>query len=244
MIEKKEIEGYYDKNVMNKLKDFLKGNKRVEAALKTIRDYSPENPQNILEIGCGIGYVSWYIKENWPESKVKGIDLSSESISMAKKLFGSERLEFEIVDITNKEIQDKYDMIILMDIYEHISPDKRDSVHKTIKKIIRKGGRIILTFPTPKHQKWLKDNDRELQPIDEDIAVEEINKFAKETDTKIMLYKEIDVWRKKDYAHAVLAKEDMKKYNKKEIELSSKEEKERLVREGLNNCQRMSWSVN
>ncbi len=89
-----QVKIYYDSHIAGKLEGFVEGNERVERAWLTIDQRAPANPKQILEIGCGIGDICWRMTRRWPGAEVVGLDVSPNSLEMARKLFGSSRLSF------------------------------------------------------------------------------------------------------------------------------------------------------
>src|SRR5512143_1676524 len=105
------VSTYYDANVSGKLEGFIEGNPRVERAWETIDKWAPTNPGRILEIGCGIGDISWRMARKWTRAQVIGLDISPKSIDMARKLFGSSRLSFVEGRLGAETFTDKFDLI-------------------------------------------------------------------------------------------------------------------------------------
>ena len=198
---------FYDANVSGKLEGFVEGNPRVERAWKTIDKWAPTNPDHILEIGCGIGDICWRMTRKWTGSHVVGLDISPKSIEMARKLFGSSRLSFVDGPLRAETFTDKFDLIVLMDVYEHIAVVDRLGLHQVLKDLCNDQGRIVLSFPTPGHQAWLRQHHPDqIQPVDENISIETIAALARDTNTEVLLYQEVNVWHEGDYGHAVLGR--------------------------------------
>lgn len=196
---------YYDKHTHRKIRDFIKGNARVSSAWSTLERFAPSSPREILEIGCGIGSVCWKMSQKWPEAVVTGIDISSKSINAARQLFAAQNVRFYANAPEFGRHLGNFDLIVLMDVYEHISIQDRPSLHCTLRESISDLGRIFLSIPTPAHLHWLKTHKPDqIQPIDEDINIETILTLANETETVVICYKEVNVWKERDYAHIVL----------------------------------------
>ncbi|MDQ1265915.1 MAG: hypothetical protein QG635_1067, partial [Bacteroidota bacterium] len=209
------ITKYYDEHSNNKVKDYIEGNARVEKAWKRILEWAPENPKNILEIGCGVGYICARMSQTWLQANITGIDISPESIRKARELFTSQKINFIIANISHENLLEKigynYDLIVLMDVFEHIAQEERYFLYKLLKYCLKPSGRIILTFPTPSQQKYLREHTPEkIQPIDEDVFLEDISRLAQETASRLIFYQEISIWLESDYAHAVLVKDEEK----------------------------------
>jgi trans-aconitate methyltransferase len=200
---------YYDGRVASKVQDFVDGNQRVDRAWITIREWGPPLPKTIIEIGCGIGTICWRLKQRWPDARVVGVDISYKSLEIAKQLFELPGLSFVQGPMTNTLLPDKCDLLVLMDVYEHVSISDRPTFHDALKHVLNRFGRIILSFPTPRHLAWLRThNPGEIQPVDEDINVETMLSLAKDLGIDVLLYQEVSVWHQGDYAHSVLGTND------------------------------------
>lgn len=225
---------YYNEQTENFIRDYLKGNKRVETAIKYAIDSISNNCQHILDIGCGIGWTSHEISRHFPDAYVKAIDLSSESIKVAKEIFFTENIKFAVDDITRKDFKSKYlfDAILMIDVFEHIPSKKRKIFYKNIKNMLNNNGKIILTCPTVRHQNWLKANNPDgLQPVDEDIDINILNKFAQVISAKIFDFKEVSIWNKNDYFHSIISRDNHKKHSNKIPHLESYNSRKNRIKE-------------
>jgi len=203
----KNIRAFYNNFVDKLLNDYLKGNKRIEEAilfsLQNIENYG----KNILDIGCGLGWSSHEFFRNCKDSKVLGIDISDKLIKTAVKLFGNSNLSFQVLDITKDrlEFEKKLNVIVMLDVYEHIPKNSRKSFHDSLKEILDKNFRLILTCPTVFHQNFLRKNKPEgLQPVDEDITLKEVINIADDLDASVSSFNYRSIWHKHDYFHAVI----------------------------------------
>ena len=205
-VTQKDVEKYYDKHSVGKLSDFVYGNGRIETAWKTILEWGG-TPQRILEVGCGVGAISWRMATMWPDASVCGIDASEESIRLATDLFSQINLSYEQQYLVEEStcVNGKFDLIVLMDVYEHIALSDRLALHTSLKRFLSETGRVVLTFPTPRHLEDLRQNHpQEIQPVDEDVTPESTLQLASDLECEVLMYKEVGVWRFGDYAHAVI----------------------------------------
>jgi 2-polyprenyl-3-methyl-5-hydroxy-6-metoxy-1,4-benzoquinol methylase len=208
-LSKERIISYYDDHVKNKLNDYINFNPRIEYAWKTIIKYAPKNPTRILEVGCGMGSISERMHVYWPNALITGIDISTQSIQLADKLFADDKLNFKESILTPDTFYEEFDLIVFMDVYEHIAVEDRNDVHAALLKILRNKGRVVLSVPTPHNLKWSLINKPEtMQPVDEHISFDVISKLAHATQTEVILYEVKNVWNVGDYAHIVLEKND------------------------------------
>lgn len=208
MADRKNVEAYYDEHITGKLEGFYNGNPRAEMGWKTLTSNLLSAPKTILEIGCGIGDFCYKMHTYWPEAVITGLDISPKSIEVANRLFSNNHLRF-VAGILDEKVfaGQKFDLIVLMDVYEHISNEIRPSFDKVLADLLSEQGTVFLTFPTPRHLDYLKKNvPDEIQPVDEDINIHTISALANTTATDVILYQEMEIWCRGDYTHAFLRK--------------------------------------
>ncbi len=201
---------FYDRFTGKLISDYVYGNKRAEAAIQHALHWIPSGCKRILDIGCGIGWRSWEIKKEHPSAFILGIDLSEGSIKTAQKLFSQEDLQFTQKDLVNWKTVgvDPFDVIVLLDIYEHINKQNRENIYHKLLSVLGENGRVILSFPSVSHQNYLRNRfPQGLQPIDEDVTEEDISILAKDLGLKVLHFEHVDIWRPKDYVHVVLGKD-------------------------------------
>jgi trans-aconitate methyltransferase len=201
------VRAYYDGRVEGKLRDFTDANPRIEAAIQLLAEWAPPKPSRILEIGCGIGATCWRMARAWPEAEVVGVDVSPLSIEVAKTCFQRPNLTYRAGLIQEGTLSGKFDLVVLMDTYEHIPMEDRATLHVTIKSLLSDEARLIVTFPTPAVQNYARTTSPSaLQPVDEDVTPADIVVLAKETSSQLLYYREVGIWRYGDYAHVVFGR--------------------------------------
>jgi 2-polyprenyl-3-methyl-5-hydroxy-6-metoxy-1,4-benzoquinol methylase len=203
------IQAYYDERIEGKIRDFTDSNPRIEAAVRTIAEWAPPHPKRILEIGCGIGATSWRMARAWPDSQVMGIDISEASIAVARACFQLPNLGYAALPAAATLPEGPFDLVVLMDVYEHIPVAARPDLHASLRARLSGESRLVVSAPTP----WLQQYDRrhraaELQPVDEEIDLEDIARLASETETRLLFYREVGIWQYGDYFHLVLGRYD------------------------------------
>ncbi|HWF76490.1 MAG TPA: methyltransferase domain-containing protein [Caulobacteraceae bacterium] len=207
MGDNEDVEAYYNKRVAGKLADFTGFNPRIEAAVETIAEWSPLRPKRVLEIGCGIGATSWRMARAWPEAEVIGADISRMSVEVAQACFRRPNLRYVAGAIEAGSLPGKFDLVVLMDVYEHIPPAERPALHGFVRAALADEARVIMTVPTPAMQAWLhRDHPEAIQPVDEDIDLGVAETFARETQTDLVHYRQVGIWRYGDYAHLVFGR--------------------------------------
>ena len=104
---------------------------------------------SVLDVGCSFGHYAIRIARKYPSSYVVGIDIDQTHLNVGKVLktmFGLNNLKLENVDVCSESLGTKYDVVLLLQVLEHLEDDKK--VLKNIKKnIINDGGYLIITAP-------------------------------------------------------------------------------------------------
>lgn len=202
-----DIRKFYDSQTHRKLRDFVDANARVEAAWKTLTEWLPSPCDTVLEVGCGIGAISWRIARMLPHAKVLGLDVSPRSVEIAKHLFTRPNLTYEERLLVPGSLQGRYDCVLLMDVYEHIEPSARSILHAAVREVLPETGRVVLSYPSPWMLSWQRVHEpEEIQPIDEQLTWREIGRFAADIGCEVLFLKSMNVWHVGDYCHAVLGK--------------------------------------
>jgi SAM-dependent methyltransferase len=202
-----EVERYYDARVAGKLRDFTGRLPRIEAAVETIAQWAPAAPRRVLEIGCGVGATTWRMARAWPAAAVIGVDLSPASVRVATTCFQRPNLAYRAGQLAECGLAGEFDLILMMDVYEHIPPSERPALHAALKRLLSAESRLLLMVPTPAHQDYLRANDPAgLQPVDEDVYPADIVRLGEAIGARLLRYREVGIWHYGDYFHAVLGR--------------------------------------
>lgn len=116
---------------------------------KALESLDNFRPINILDAGCGRGDYSFYLAKRYPDASVVGIDLNSELITRnneTKRLLNFKNLEFKIQSILDIEQTSAFDLIICIDVLEHI-PNQTEAFHR-LASALKQDGYAFYHIPT------------------------------------------------------------------------------------------------
>jgi SAM-dependent methyltransferase len=108
------------------------------------RVWKINKPVNVLDFGCGFGYVGLLLLPILPEgSTYTGIDFSEKLLSEAQNIFAnlSYTAKFIKADLNQYEPKENYDIAISQAVLRHI-PNAENILKKMIQSIVR-GGLVI-----------------------------------------------------------------------------------------------------
>lgn len=204
----KSIVDFYNGKVNNQIKDYLRGNPRAESAILMAKSFVKKEDKRIIDIGCGIGWSSNEIATTFRESTVLGVDLSPALIKAAKKIFISDNLDFGLRNIIGDSAEEKYNLVLMFDVYEHIPIGDRPVLYEKLNQLLDSRGKIILSCPTVHHQNFLRKNKPDgLQPVDEDVDFQSMIDLSVSLGGEIVYFENKSIWHSNDYFHCVIIRQ-------------------------------------
>jgi len=102
------------------------------------------NPKDILEIGCGTGYVLKALREAFPAASLTATDVHIRGLQFAANRH-SERLSLLQMDARAIPFRDTFDLVGCFDVLEHIDEDV--AVLEEIRATLKPAGVLVLTVP-------------------------------------------------------------------------------------------------
>jgi len=106
----------------------------------------PFEGQSILDGACGDGRFCYEL--NGENVHIVGVDYSQTAIAFAKAFNKSG--EFYVADLTELNLDRKFDCVVLMETLEHIPPDMIPKVILNLWRVLKDDERLIVTVPTIK----------------------------------------------------------------------------------------------
>ena len=114
---------------------------RYEFASKFVKN------KTVLDIGCGLGLGSNFLAKHGAKS-VLGIDNSLKAINYAKTKFVGSNIKFMRWNALQlNELKTEYDVVVALEVIEHLPNDSYAKFIKQIAKVLKKKGICILSTP-------------------------------------------------------------------------------------------------
>jgi SAM-dependent methyltransferase len=132
----------------------------VRKALKRIGPALPAN-SSVLDAGSGFGQYTWRMSSNHRGWKIRGIDINTDEIAECNEFFRrtgrSDRVLFEQGDLTALGDKEIYNLIITVDVMEHIRDDEK--VFANFSNALKKGGVLVISTPSDKGGSDVHEHD-------------------------------------------------------------------------------------
>ena len=108
---------------------------------------------SLVEIGCGIGFVTDFIAQNLPGYEVDGMDISSVAVERASEKFP--KYNFMSCDIGSRDfgLVEKYDVVLLNQLLWYILQNLETAI-SNCHKLIKSGGYLVIS------QSFLREKQR------------------------------------------------------------------------------------
>jgi 2-polyprenyl-3-methyl-5-hydroxy-6-metoxy-1,4-benzoquinol methylase len=100
------------------------------------------NKKDILDFGCGIGYITSYLK-------AEGVDINKGALAFAKKHYPRITFSYKTIDSLKKG--KKYSVITCVNLIEHLEDDIRNKWFKAVPKILKKNGKMLVVYDDMYH---------------------------------------------------------------------------------------------
>lgn len=205
-VSRDEIADFYNGFNGRLVRGYVTGNPRVNHAMSFAIDQVPQYATSLLEVGCGVGETTHRLTKAHPLLRAVGVDISSENVQSAKRLFGQQsNATFSISDLTEPVDGGPFDVVTLIDVYEHIPQSDRATFHANLAQSMAQRSRLIVTCPSFLHQNYLHENEPDgLQIVDETITAAELVQLANDLGGQLSSLEYVSVWRTNDYLHATI----------------------------------------
>lgn len=120
--------------------------KKINKTVKAINENLHTKKHNILEIGCGTGVYTKFLARKLPESKITGLDISKNMITLArKKCRRLKNVNFICKSFYESGLQkEKFDVVIGFYTLHHLNIEK---TAKEIFRILKDGGLSLFYEP-------------------------------------------------------------------------------------------------
>ncbi len=151
----------------------------IHNALRAFGRMRQNQETHVLDAGSGFGQYTWYMARKNPRWHITGIDIKKEEVEACNAFIhktGKKNVRFVQGDLRNVLSPGSYDLILSVDVMEHIEEDEQ--VFSNFFHSLKPGGMLLVSTPSDQGGSDVQ-NDDDTSFIEEHVrdgyAIEEIN---------------------------------------------------------------------
>lgn len=114
--------------------------------------------ESLLDVGCNVGAWLQECARRYPGARLAGVDINEQSVAKAHELLpaadirrsGAEQLPFA---------DENFQYVTCLEVLEHLPPGLRSKALGEMRRVLKPGGRLILSVPHAGWFAWLDSNN-------------------------------------------------------------------------------------
>lgn len=132
-------------------------NPRQEGVLKIVKRMIKKmggGEMKILEVGVGGGLLLKKLAED-EKNKCVGADIAEENVKFSVEKLSKENLKFVVIDESGKLPfgDEEFDVVVVSEVFEHMPDEELKVSVREMKRVIKKSGRVVVSFPSHENLK-------------------------------------------------------------------------------------------
>ena len=108
------------------------------------------HPEHIADAGSGFGQYVYWLSNRYPEARITGLDIKQEQVDDCNQFFSAinrdGRVRFTYADLTRLEEEKAWDLVLSVDVMEHIEDDR--AVFRHLYRALKPGGYLLISTPS------------------------------------------------------------------------------------------------
>lgn len=123
----------------------------VRRELRRLIDSMPlDRTVHVLDAGTGFGQYAYFLAREFPRVRVLAVDVKVDYLENAQRFIERtperDRVHFEMADLTDLNIEERFDLILSVDVMEHIEDDR--GVFRNFERVLNPGGYVVINTPS------------------------------------------------------------------------------------------------
>lgn len=198
---------FYDQFIREQIKSGI--NDRIYLLYRRLLKIGLQKNEVILEIGCGIGALTYLLAKRVRKGTIEAFDPSPNSIRFAKEKLRRSNVQFFTGDILSytPHTASSFDKILLFDVLEHIPEESHLQVFTKVEGLLKSSGLLMINLPNPDYILYDRAHQPEvLQEVDQPVFLEKLLPMLTQSNLELLLFESYSVWVKHDYHFLLLRK--------------------------------------
>jgi len=197
---------FYDDFIQKQVESGI--NDRISGLYQRLCRLGLKNDSTVLEIGCGIGTLTYLLTRKVKKGTIVATDISPQSIEYIKKNLPRPNLTVFAGDILQVQPQSHpFDFVLLFDVIEHIPVEDHAALFTRISGWMQDDSTLLINIPNPGYVIYdAKNNPAALQEIDQPVFPDHLATVLANAGLDIVQFETYSVWVKNDYQFIVVKK--------------------------------------
>jgi 2-polyprenyl-3-methyl-5-hydroxy-6-metoxy-1,4-benzoquinol methylase len=198
--------GFYDDYINNQVESGI--NDRIVGLYRRVRQMGLKTTSTVLEIGCGIGTLTYLLSRKVKSGKIEAMDISPRSVEYAKKNLSNTNIHFFTGDILESQpVTGSFDFVLLFDVIEHIPLQDHAALFTRINDWLHEDSVLLINIPNPAYILFdEKNNPAALQEIDQPVFADHLATVLAKAELDLVRFETYSVWVRNDYQFIVVMK--------------------------------------
>ena len=183
-------------------------NDRIYDCYKRMKQLGINSNTSVLEIGCGIGVLTYLLSRKIKNGVIESMDLSEKSVDYAKKHIKQKNVSFtasNIFDFTPKTTE--FDFVTLFDVIEHVPLERHQELFTKISGWMHDKSTLLINLPNPEYILFDQKNQPEvLQEMDQAVFLNDLSATFNKIGLEIKSFETHSIWTKEDYHFFIIKK--------------------------------------
>ncbi|MBK9177374.1 MAG: class I SAM-dependent methyltransferase, partial [Flavobacteriales bacterium] len=114
-----------------------------------LREVRELKEARVYDAGAGFGQYSYWLSSQLPQARITAIDVKEEQVADCNAFFqriGRPQVRFEVGDVTSFKQPDAFDLVVCVDVMEHIVED--EAALRCYSTSLKSGGMLIISTPS------------------------------------------------------------------------------------------------
>ncbi|MBI5371165.1 MAG: class I SAM-dependent methyltransferase [Sphingobacteriales bacterium] len=197
---------FYDNFIQEQARSGI--NDRIAGLYQKLCRQGLHTGSSVLEIGCGIGALTYLLAGKIKKGNIEATDLSPASVAFAQKHLDQSNLVFYAGDILELNPRAaSFDYILLFDVLEHIPLEKHPALFQRISGWMGEDSMLLINLPNPGYILYdQQHNPAALQELDQPVFTEILVPRLAAAGLELHYFETWTVWAENDYQFLLLRK--------------------------------------
>jgi SAM-dependent methyltransferase len=111
-----------------------------------------------LDVGCNVGALLSDIARRCGGASLVGVDINRDALEVARRR--NPEMRFVHADVCDLPFENEsFDIVTCLEVMEHVEPERRRRAFRELRRVARRGGRLIVSTPHDGWFAWLDANN-------------------------------------------------------------------------------------